>query len=76
VDVAKMEEFEMRGSMTMEQEEAFKNDLKEGLREIEILSNSVKVLGGKVDAYEIAFTKIRDETGIDEVEELVSVLSK
>ena len=76
VDVAKMEEFEMRGSMTMEQEEAFKKDLKEGLREIEILSNSVKVLGGKVDAYEIAFTKIRDETGIDEVEELVSVFLK
>ena len=76
VDVAKMEEFEMRGSMTMEQEEAFKRDLKEGLREIEILSSSVKVLGGKVDAYEIAFTKIRDETGIDEVEELVSVFLK
>jgi hypothetical protein len=29
-----------------------------------------------VDAYEIAFTKIRDETGIDEVEELVSVFLK
>jgi len=76
VDVAKMEEFEMRGSMTIEQEEAFKRDLKEGLREIELLSSSVKVLGGKVDAYEIAFTKIRDETGIDEVEELVSVFLK
>ena len=76
VDLARQEEFEMRGTLTMEQEEGLKRDLREGQKELAASAHAVRVFGAKVDAYESAFTRIRDETGIDEVEELVSVFLK
>ena len=76
VDMARQEEFDMRGTLTMEEEERLKRDLKDGRKELAASAHAVRVFGAKVDAYEQAFTRIRDETGIDEVEELVSVFLK
>ena len=76
VDLARQEEFDMRGTLTMEEEERLKRDLKDGRKELAASAHAVRVFGARVDAYEVAFTRIRDETGIDEVEELVSVFLK
>lgn len=76
VEAARQKEFEMRGTLTMEEEETLKRDLKDGQREVAATAAAARSYAGRVEQYEAAFTRIKDETGIEEVEELVAVFLK
>jgi hypothetical protein len=76
VESARVKEEGMRGTLSMEEEDQLKRDLRSGQKELATAESQARAYAARVSAYEGAFTRIRDETGIDEVEELVQVFLK
>ena len=76
VDAAKQHEASMRGTLTMVEEETLKKDLIETSKQVATAEAITKANTAKVEAFEDAFNRMREETGIDEVEELVQVFLK
>lgn len=58
-DAAKAREAEMRGSLTMEEEETLKRDLKEGQSQIARDAALARQYAAKVEMYERAFSRIK-----------------
>lgn len=76
VDAAKQHEASMRGTLTMDEEDNLKRDLQETSKAVANAETIAKAHAARVEAYEDAFNRMREETGIDDVEELVQVFLK
>jgi hypothetical protein len=66
----------IRGSLTMEEEEALKAALSGHQAELTALVAQARTHASRVEFFELAFNRMREESGIDDVEELVSVFSR
>lgn len=67
---------DLRGTLTMEEEASLKQSLKDHQRELAEMVSQARAHAGKVEFYELAFNRIREESGIEDVEELVSVFAR